>query len=75
MNTIHVKSALKPSTATGPFGHPPDPDGVQVAFWERNPAHPGGEVYVAGDGVVEVAETPLVIEALERKRIKKVQGN
>lgn len=32
----------------------------RVALWERNPAHPGGEVFVAGDLVVQVALTPEV---------------
>lgn len=31
-----------------------------ITFWETDPAHPGGEVFVAGDKVVEVGETPAV---------------
>ncbi len=37
----------------------------QVALWERHPAHPGGEVYIAGDEPVEVGDTPAV-----RSRLK-----
>lgn len=31
-----------------------------VTFWEVDPAHPGGEVFVSGAREVEVAETPAV---------------
>jgi hypothetical protein len=35
--------------------------GHAVALWERDPLHPGGEVYiVAGDGPTEVYPTALV---------------
>ena len=34
--------------------------GAAVALWERHPAHPGGEVFLFGDGVFEVALTPAV---------------
>jgi hypothetical protein len=36
------------------------PDFLRVALWERNPAHPGGEAFVAGDMVVQVALTAEV---------------
>lgn len=35
-------------------------DPERVGLWERNLAHPGGEVFVAGDDVVEVALTAEV---------------
>jgi predicted flap endonuclease-1-like 5' DNA nuclease len=49
-------------------------EGGRVALFERNPAHPGGEVFVAGDDVAEVALTPAVVEALRRGRLVKVDG-
>jgi hypothetical protein len=36
------------------------PDFLRVALWERNPAHPGGEAFVAGDLVAQVALTAEV---------------
>ncbi len=38
-------------------------------FWERNPEHPGGEVWVAGEKVVEVALTASVHTALRNERL------
>lgn len=38
--------------------------GRAVALWERDPAHPGGEVLVAGDRPVRVARTERVVEKL-----------
>jgi hypothetical protein len=35
-----------------------------VALWEKDPAHPGGEVYIAGDKPVEVALTPEVVKRI-----------
>ena len=43
-----------------------------VGFWEQNPAHPGGEVFVAGDAAVEVAETPAALSALANQLIERV---
>lgn len=40
----------------------------RVALWERHPDHPGGEVFLAGAGVFEVAATPAV-EARLRKGV------
>jgi hypothetical protein len=34
--------------------------GATVALWERHPDHPGGEVFLYGDAVFEVALTPAV---------------
>ena len=36
----------------------------EVALWELHKDHPGGEVYVASDTPVEVAETPEVMRRL-----------
>lgn len=47
--------------------------GNHVALWDRHPDHPGGEVFVSGDAVVEAAETPGVLRALADKRIVQVQ--
>ncbi len=46
--------------------------GNQVALWDRDPRHPGGEVFVVGERVVEVALTPRVREALKQGRIVEV---
>lgn len=43
----------------------------RVALWERDPAHPGGEVFIAGNGgpAVRVARTPAVLAALAAGRL------
>lgn len=46
--------------------------GSQVALYEVNPAHPDGEVFIAGETVVEVAETSEVNRAIAEKRLVKV---
>ena len=56
MNQVRVKSNL-----------PND----QVVLWERDPAHPDGEAYIAGDTTVVVAETPAVSRLLAEKKIVK----
>jgi hypothetical protein len=40
------------------------PETGEVALWEVHKDHPGGEVFVAGDKVVEVAETPEALKKL-----------
>ena len=47
--------------------------GKKVALWERHPSHPGGEVFVVGDRVVEVALTTGVQTALRDGRIVEVE--
>lgn len=64
---IWVKSCLKPS------GNDPQAAGP-VALWEKDPAHPDGEVFVAGDKPVQVAMTSAVEEAINTKRLEKVSG-
>jgi hypothetical protein len=63
-NTIQVRSKLK-SAADG--GHP-------TALWEVDPAHPGGEAFIAGPGSVEVAETAGVMGALRDDKIERVRS-
>ena len=57
MDTITVKSAL--------------PDG-KAAFWERHPAHPGGEVLVKSGETYKVAATLAAKRAIGEGRIVKV---
>ena len=52
-----------------------NPDGsYPVAFWEVDPAHPGGEVFVAGPKLVEVAETGAVAGAIQDGRLRRVKA-
>lgn len=39
------------------------------AFWERHPDHPGGEVFIAGDCVAQVANTRAVRAAIQDGRL------
>lgn len=49
-----------------------NPDGsYPVALWEKDPAHPTGEVYIAGPAPVAAAETPGVNGALRDGLIEK----
>lgn len=48
--------------------------GRDVALWERHPDHPGGEVFIAGFGNVEVAETAAVKSALRRGTLIEVKS-
>lgn len=61
--TITVKSNLP----AGEDGSTP------VALWEKNPAHPDGEVFITGDKTFEVAETSEVMGALRDERLVKVE--
>lgn len=36
----------------------------RVCLWQRDPAHPGSEAYVADGMVVQVADTPEVLERI-----------
>ena len=38
----------------------------RVALWERHPDHPGGEVFIAGEGEHQVGKTPQVKTLLAR---------
>ena len=44
----------------------------RVAIWERDPAHPGGECFVADDEVHEVANTPFVQDRILKKMLVEV---
>ena len=50
------------------------PDGNQVALWERHPAHPDGEVFLVGPGTFDVAETPAVEARLRNGLLVKVEA-
>jgi hypothetical protein len=62
--TMRVKSALG-TNADG---------SAQVAFWEKDPAHPEGEVFVAGDEEVTVGRTGPVLGAIGDGRLVEVDG-
>jgi hypothetical protein len=49
------------------------PESGEVSLWEQHPDHPGGEVWVSGEKVVEVAETSEVLKKLGAKAIVKVE--
>lgn len=50
-----------------------EPQTHQVALWERHPDHPGGEVFLAGDGTFEVAATAAVETRLRNGRLVLVE--
>lgn len=39
------------------------------SFWERNPDHPGGEVFVSAGWEGEVAATPMALAAIKDGRL------
>lgn len=45
----------------------------RVALWEKDAAHPNQEVFVAGDAVVEVANTAAVRAAIKAGALVEVQ--
>jgi hypothetical protein len=45
----------------------------RVALWERDPAHPGGEVFIAGPGEFEVGQTERVRAYLKQGRLARVE--
>ena len=72
-------------TKAPPAAPPPpaEPETVEVyspdgrVFTERHPDHPGGEVWIAGDGLqasetMTVARTPAVERAIRAGRLKEV---
>lgn len=54
-----VRSALRPK----------EDGGNQVVLWERDDAHPNGEVLIAGRKPVEVGMTPAVSQLLRDGKI------
>lgn len=60
---ITVKSTLKAKPDGG------DP----VALWEKDPAHPNGEAFVAGSAPVEVGKTAEVARLLANKTLEEVK--
>lgn len=51
-----------------------DPTSRRIALWERDDAHPGGEVMVGSDRVVEVAVTTEVARRLAKGTLVRVTG-
>jgi len=49
-----------------------EPESNRVALWERHPAHPHGEVWLAGAGEYDVAATPAVMSRLRNGTLVKV---
>lgn len=58
-------------------------DPAVCGVWDRHPQHPRTpdlapdqvpEVFVSGDKVVQVAATPVVLDALAKGRIREVNG-
>ncbi len=49
-----------------------EPDSGRVVLWERHPAHPTGEVWLAGAGEYDVAATPAVVARLRDGRLVQV---
>lgn len=47
--------------------------GDRVALWERDPAHPGGEAFVAGPALVQVAPTPAVLAGIRVGRLVEIK--
>lgn len=60
--TFHVRSTL-------PVG---EDGGNSIALWERDPAHPNGEVWIAGPDAVEVGDTAAVQQAITDGKLEKV---
>jgi hypothetical protein len=63
-----VVSALPP-VAGDPFG------GSQVALYEVDGQHPGGQAFVAGARPVEVAYTPGVVAAIRSGRVRELSAS
>ena len=51
-----------------------EPESGRVALWERHPAHPGGEVWLAGAGEYDVAATPAVAARLRNGSLVQVEA-
>lgn len=45
----------------------------RVALWEKHPDHPTGEIFIAGDTVVEAAETARVLRAIADGDVQRVE--
>ena len=54
--------------ATGNFT-----DGGRVVLWERDEAHPNGEIFIGSDKPVQVGETAAVAERVRTGALKKVE--
>ncbi|HEX8747397.1 MAG TPA: hypothetical protein VF717_09360 [Pyrinomonadaceae bacterium] len=60
--TIWVRSALKSE----------EDGGNKVVLWEKDDAHPKGEILIAGKKPVEVAMTPAVSQLLRDGKIARI---
>ena len=49
-------------------------DGGRVVLWERDEAHPNGEIFIGSDKPVQVGETAAVAERLRTGALKKVEA-
>jgi transglutaminase-like putative cysteine protease len=49
------------------------PEASRVTLWERHPAHPGGEIWLAGAGEFDVAATPAVLARLRSGQLVTVE--
>lgn len=62
--TLWVKTAM-----------PIAPDGgSEIAFYERDDAHPGGQAWVASDKPVEVGDTDTVRDAIRAGRLQETKA-
>jgi len=50
------------------------PGTVRVVLWERDPAHPGGEVFIAGEAPVSAGLTEAVLIRIRDGRLDVVEG-
>ena len=55
--------------ATGDFTN-----GGRVVLWERDEAHPNGEIFIGSDKPVQVGETAAVAERVRTGALKKVEA-
>lgn len=55
--------------ATGNFT-----DGGRIVLWERDEAHPNGEIFIGSDKPVQVGETAAVAERVRTGALKKVEA-
>jgi hypothetical protein len=65
VDTLFVVSILKDTETGGHVGHP-------TAFFEVNPAHPGGQVLVAGPLPVKVGRTAALAAAIREEKVREV---
>lgn len=75
LTVITVRSNVPRRQEYQPSGdeyHLKDIDGDVIALWERDDAHPNGEVLVKGSDSVRVARTERVVAKLRNKELVQV---